>query len=79
MTTGDNPCDDQLFNPCLGPFVERLGDYASGGFGTSLRGERSPKMVSTAVPNTLRLFTVVTITAVTTGIEEFRMMRGGRP
>lgn len=59
----DDGCFDQPGNPCLGPFVERLGDYASGDFGENLRGDQTvTDMLSTAVPNTLRLFSVVAIT-----------------
>ncbi|WP_370618090.1 ABC transporter permease [Mumia sp. Pv 4-285] len=58
----DDPCYDQLGNPCIGPFVERLGDYAQGDFGESLRGREVTDIVSTAAPNTLRLFAVVTVT-----------------
>ena len=58
----DDPCYDQVGNPCLGPFVERLGAYAQGDFGTNLRGREITDIVATAAPNTLRLFVVVTIT-----------------
>ncbi|MFI2103173.1 ABC transporter permease [Isoptericola sp. NPDC019693] len=57
----DDPCYDQTGNPCLGPFVERLGAYAQGDFGTNLRGREVTDIVATAAPNTLKLFLVVTI------------------
>jgi len=59
----DDPCFNQTGNPCLGPFVERLQSYASGDFGENLRGTQAvTDMLATALPNTLRLFTVMTIT-----------------
>jgi peptide/nickel transport system permease protein/oligopeptide transport system permease protein len=58
----DDPCYDQPGNPCLGPFVERLGAYAQGDLGTDLRGREVTDIVATAAPNTLKLFAVVTIT-----------------
>lgn len=57
-----DPCYAQVGNPCLGPFVTRLGDYLTGDFGTDLRGRPVTDIVGTAAPNTLRLFAVVTIT-----------------
>ncbi|RPF19975.1 ABC transporter permease [Myceligenerans xiligouense] len=64
----DDPCFDQVGNPCLGPFVERLGEYARGDFGTNLRGREVSDIVATAAPNTLRLFVVVLLTWLTLGM-----------
>ncbi|HEY8454467.1 MAG TPA: ABC transporter permease [Actinopolymorphaceae bacterium] len=65
----DDPCFEQLGNPCLRPFVERLNAYLHGDFGTNLRGDQAvTEMVATAAPNTLRLFTVVTITWLIVGM-----------
>ena len=47
----DDPCYDQTGNPCLGPFVERLGQYAQGDFGTNLRGREVTDIVATAAPS----------------------------
>lgn len=58
----DDACYDQTGNPCLGPFVERLGEYARGDFGTDLRDRPVTDILGTAAPNTLRLFAVVIIT-----------------
>src|SRR5918998_1563553 len=58
----DDPCYDQVGNPCLGPFVERLGAYAQGDFGTNLRGREVTEIVASAAPNTIKLFAVVTVT-----------------
>ncbi|MDR7383973.1 ABC transporter permease [Promicromonospora iranensis] len=64
----DDPCFDQVGNPCLGPFVERLGQYAQGDFGTNLRGREVSDIVATAAPNTLRLFCVVLVTWLALGM-----------
>jgi len=64
----DDPCYDQLGNPCLGPFVDRLASYAQGDFGTNLRGREVTDIVATAAPNTLKLFLVVTITWLVLGL-----------
>jgi len=55
-------------NPCLGPFVERLGQYAQGDFGTNLRGREVSEIVATAAPNTIRLFCVVLVTWLALGM-----------
>ena len=64
----DDPCCDQPGNPCLGPFVERLGQYAQGDLGTNLRGREITDILATAVPNTLRLFVMVSITWLALGM-----------
>src|SRR5688572_20935151 len=57
----DDPCYDQLGNPCIGRFVDRLRSYAQLDFGTNLRGRDVTDIVASAAPNTLRLFCIVTI------------------
>src|SRR6478735_6976910 len=64
----DDPCYDEPGNPCLGPFVDRLGDYLHGDFGTNLRGREVTDIVASAAPNTLRLFCIVTITWLVLGM-----------
>lgn len=64
----DNPCYGQAGNPCIGPFFDRLGDYAHGDFGTDLRDRPVTQLVATAAPNTLRLFAIVTLTWATAGV-----------
>lgn len=64
----NDPCYNQLGNPCLGPFVNRLKDYLSGNFGTDLHGRTVINIVGTAAPNTLRLFLVVTLTWLAVGM-----------
>jgi ABC-type dipeptide/oligopeptide/nickel transport system permease component len=78
----DDPCYEQLGNPCLGPFVERLNGYLHGDFGSNLRGDQAvTEMVATAAPNTLRLFVVVTLTWLTAGmlLGSFAARFRGRP
>lgn len=64
----DDPCFDQVGNPCLGPLVDRFRSYLSGDFGTNLRGREVTEIVATAAPNTLRLFCIVTITWLVLGM-----------
>lgn len=65
----DDPCYEQVGNPCLGPFVERLNAYLHWDFGSNLRGDQPvTEMVATAAPNTLRLFVVVTLTWLVAGM-----------
>lgn len=63
-----DPCYDQVGNPCLAPFVKRMGDYLTGDFGTNHRGREVVDIVATAAPNTLRLFLIVTITWMVAGM-----------
>ncbi|WP_240643897.1 ABC transporter permease [Antribacter gilvus] len=64
----DDPCYDQVGNPCAGPFVDRLVAYAQGDFGTNLRGRAVTEIVAQSAPHTLRLFVVVTFTWLTIGM-----------
>jgi ABC-type dipeptide/oligopeptide/nickel transport system permease component len=64
----DDPCFDQVGNPCLGPFVDRLSDYAHGDFGTNLRGRPVTDIVGQAAPHTLQLFAFVTVTWLALGM-----------
>lgn len=63
-----DPCYDQPGNPCLVPFVKRMGDYLTGDFGTNHRGREVADIVAAAAPNTLRLFVIVTITWMIAGM-----------
>ncbi|SDS96178.1 ABC transporter permease [Microlunatus soli] len=63
-----DPCYNQPGNPCLGPFVDRLGEYARGDFGTDHRDREVVDLVTKAAPNTLRLFVIVTITWLIAGM-----------
>jgi oligopeptide transport system permease protein len=64
----DDPCFDRVGDPCLGPFVERLGAYSSGDFGEDFRNRPVTAQVAAAAPNTLRLFVIVTITWAVLGL-----------
>ncbi|GAB3644548.1 ABC transporter permease [Glycomyces tarimensis] len=62
----DNNCYERPGDPCLAPFVERLQNYASGDFGTTLNGNRDVgELLGIYIPNTLRLFIFSIITLVT--------------
>lgn len=58
----DNSCYDQPGNPCFVPFVERMGNYATGDFGQNFDNRNVTELVAEAAPHTLRLFVIVTIT-----------------
>ncbi|MCH7230743.1 ABC transporter permease [Glycomyces sp. L485] len=61
----DNNCYERTGDPCLVPFVERLQNYASGDFGTTLNGNRNVgELLGIYIPNTLRLFIFATLTLV---------------
>ena len=64
----DNPCYDRPGDPCLKPFWDRLVAYAHGDFGTDLRDRPLTQLLAQAVPNTLRLFVIVTITWLIAGM-----------
>ena len=51
----DDPCLQQNFNPCLGMYVDRLGDYARGDFGQDFNRQSVTDLVARAAPITLRL------------------------
>ncbi len=58
----DDPCYQQVGNPCIQPFIHRIGDYFHGDFGTNFHGRAISDIIATAAPNTLKLFLVVAIT-----------------
>jgi oligopeptide transport system permease protein len=51
----DAPCLEQTGNPCVGLFVDRLGQYASGDFGINFRGREVVDLVAERFPVTARL------------------------
>jgi len=51
----DNPCLSDTGNPCLGMFVERLGNYATGDFGIDFNRQPITDLIADAAPVTLRL------------------------
>ncbi len=51
----DAPCLTQPGNPCLGLFVERLGNYAQGDFGVDFTLQPITSLLADAAPITIRL------------------------
>ncbi|MGH3345700.1 MAG: ABC transporter permease [Nocardioides sp.] len=57
----DSPCLEQTGNPCLGMFVDRMGQYFQGDFGVNFRGRPVMEMFLDRLPVTARL-TVIALT-----------------
>ncbi|GAA1476061.1 ABC transporter permease [Nocardioides aestuarii] len=51
----DDPCLQQTGNPCFGLFVDRLGQYMQGDFGTNYRGRSVSELFLERVGITLRM------------------------
>ncbi len=51
----DDPCLEQTGNPCLGMFVDRLKNIASGNFGQDFNGRDVIDLIVQALPFTLKL------------------------
>ena len=51
----DDPCLQQPGNPCIGLFVDRLGQYAQGDFGINFRGRSVAELFVQRFPVTVRL------------------------
>ncbi|MQA26106.1 MAG: ABC transporter permease subunit [Micromonosporaceae bacterium] len=70
----DDPCLAQEgnplhpFNPCLGLFVERMGNVAVGDFGTDYRGRLVTDIFLSAAPVTLRLALIAILTEIGIGV-----------
>jgi peptide/nickel transport system permease protein/oligopeptide transport system permease protein len=64
----DNPCLEQPGNPCLGMFVDRLGQYATLDFGINFRGRPITELVGERWPVTLRLTLIAIIFETVVGI-----------
>ena len=66
----DNPCLQQKGNPCIGIFIDRLGQYFQGDFGQSLKLGNRPvtDLVAERAPITLRLTTIAILFETTIGI-----------
>jgi peptide/nickel transport system permease protein/oligopeptide transport system permease protein len=66
----DDPCLQQKGNPCLGIFVDRLGQYFQGDFGQSLKLGNRPvtALVVERAPVTLRLTTIAIVFETVVGI-----------
>jgi peptide/nickel transport system permease protein/oligopeptide transport system permease protein len=64
----DDECLDQPGNPCLGLFVDRLGQYASGDFGINFRGREVTELFAERFPVTLRLTIIALVFETIVGI-----------
>lgn len=70
----DDPCLSQKGNPCIGLFIDRIGQYLQGDFGTSIRfADRDiTALVAERAPVTLRLTVIAiifeTIVGITIGV-----------
>ncbi|HET7326794.1 MAG TPA: ABC transporter permease [Nocardioidaceae bacterium] len=64
----DDPCLDTRGNPCLGMFLDRVGDYARLDFGIDFRGREITDIVVQRFPITLRLTAIALIFEAIVGI-----------
>jgi peptide/nickel transport system permease protein/oligopeptide transport system permease protein len=68
----NDDCLEQPGNPCIGLFVDRLGQYASGDFGINFRGREVTDLFMERFPVTVRLtliaLTVETIVGIFLGV-----------
>jgi ABC-type dipeptide/oligopeptide/nickel transport system permease component len=64
----DDACLDQTGNPCVGLFVDRLGQYATGDFGVNFRGRSVMEMFLERFPVTARLTIIALLFEIVVGI-----------
>jgi ABC-type dipeptide/oligopeptide/nickel transport system permease component len=64
----DDDCLTQTGNPCLGLFVERLGNYAQGDFGINFRERPVLDLIAERVPTTARLALIAIIFEAVIGV-----------
>ena len=64
----DDPCLESTGNPCLGMFVDRLGNYATGDFGVDFNQQSVLDLVVRAAPITVRLALLAIIFETVLGI-----------
>jgi peptide/nickel transport system permease protein/oligopeptide transport system permease protein len=64
----DDPCLQQTGNPCLGIFIDRLGDYAHGDFGQNFRGQSVIDLLTRRWPITGRLTLIAIVVETVFGI-----------
>lgn len=64
----DDPCLEQTGNPCVGMFVERLGQYAQGDFGTNFRGRAVSEMFTERVGVTARMTAIAILFETVVGV-----------
>ncbi|QZY28132.1 ABC transporter permease [Nocardioides coralli] len=64
----DDPCLETTGNPCIGMFVDRLGQYAQGDFGTNFRGRPVSDLFGERIGVTIRMTTIAIIFEIVVGI-----------
>ncbi len=64
----DDPCLQQTGNPCVGLFVDRLGQYAQFDFGVNFRGRAITDLFVERFPVTVRLTTIALVFETVVGI-----------
>lgn len=68
----DDPCLEQVGNPCVSSFFSRVGNLAQGDLGQNFRGRDVTDIISTSLPVSLRLaliaITVQILIGVTAGV-----------
>jgi len=68
----DDDCLQQTGNPCVGLFLDRLGQYATGDFGINFRGRSVTELFVERFPVTVRLTVIAlvfeTIVGITLGV-----------
>lgn len=64
----DDPCLDRLGDPCLAMFSSRMADWFNLDFGTDFTGRPVTDLIAQAVPPTLTLFAISTVTWVLLGV-----------
>ena len=64
----DDPCLETTGNPCIGLFIDRLGQYATGDFGVNFRGRAVMEMFLERFPVTVRLTVIALAFEILVGI-----------
>jgi ABC-type dipeptide/oligopeptide/nickel transport system permease component len=66
----DSDCLNQPGNPCLGLFIDRIGQYLQGDFGNSIRFSDRPitELVAESIPITIRLTLIAVVFETVVGI-----------
>lgn len=64
----DDPCLQQTGNPCVGLFIDRLGQYGTGNFGINFRGREVTELFLERFPVTVRLTVIALVFETIVGI-----------